>query len=119
MIRVHVSDHDFLTGSLSVAIVLQHETDLALRQILRLGPNGSAMWEEFDPTDLCATVEPTFRLPGETGRALLDALAHHYEGSEDTRRLRADYEVERRRVDDQARLIADVLRSLTNTGGTR
>jgi hypothetical protein len=31
--------------------------------------------------------------------ALLDALAAHYGGTSDLRRLRADYDAERRRVD--------------------
>lgn len=47
-----------------------------------------------------ANVEPTFCLPDDMARALLQALSEHYGGAAvDARALRADYDAERRRVD--------------------
>lgn len=43
--------------------------------------------------------EPSLRLPDGLARALLDALASHYGGASDLRRLRSDYDAERARVD--------------------
>lgn len=51
------------------------------------------------------TIEP-LRLYDDEGRVLLAALLRHYEGSDDTRALRKDYDAERARVD---RLIGALL----------
>jgi hypothetical protein len=42
---------------------------------------------------------PALKLDGDVAHALLDALAAHYGGTSDLRRLRADYDAERCRVD--------------------
>ena len=49
--------------------------------------------------DLGADPGPTFHLRDEEARALLEALIRHYQGAEDTRSLRKDYDAERARVD--------------------
>lgn len=116
-IKVYIGREDFILGGLSVAVVNHPAEGCGPHLILRPG-TGYGTWEEFDPTSMVMP-EPSFKLPGEAGRALLDALAHHYEGSEDTRRLRADYENALRRGDEKDRLIADVLRSLTRAGDPR
>lgn len=84
--------------------------------ILRLSDVG-AIWESVDADDLTTPLEPTFRLPAEAGRALLDALTRHYNGAEDTRSLRRDYDAERKRVDEQAKVLADVARTLAGKVG--
>jgi len=86
------------------------------RVILRLSEVGT-IWESIDADDLTTPLEPTFRLPAEAGRALLDALMRHYNGAEDTRALRRDYDAERRRVDEQAKVLADVARTLAGKVG--
>ena len=115
-IRVYVGERDMMLGNISVAIVNHFEGTTGPGTILRFVADDLLRWDEFDPHSGEA-VEPSFRLPGDAGRALLDALAHHYEGAEDTRRLRADYDAERCRVDAQALVIADVVRALTRKAG--
>lgn len=43
--------------------------------------------------------ESVLAVPVDVGRALLDGLTGHFGGTSDTRRLRADYDAERARVD--------------------
>jgi hypothetical protein len=109
-IRVHVSTPDFM-DNLAVSIVnRQDDGSMTIyRPNVADGPFGDT-WEEV-PRD-SRTIEPSLRLPHDTGRALLDALAHHYEGAEDTRRLRADYDAALTRSDVMAAVIADVARTL-------
>jgi hypothetical protein len=103
-------------GSLHVAVVDEYD-DVRVRRILRLNDDlFGQTWEDIDTTS-GADVAPTFRLPAETGRALLDALAHHYEGGEDTRRLRADYDAALKRADAKDAVIADVLKTLAGKVG--
>ena len=94
-IRVYLNEGPMMFGSLHVSVVDEYD-DVRVRRILRLNddPFGQT-WEDIDTTS-GVDIAPTFRLPADTGRALLDALAHHYEGGEDTRRLRADYDAARR-----------------------
>lgn len=117
-IQVYIGREDLLAGGLAVAIVDHFNGTQGPGRIFRPGELGGS-WEDFDPIDVFDPVAPSFKLPMEAGRALLDALAHHYQGHEDTRRLRADYDAERKRVDEQAKLIADVLRSVTGVSGQR
>ena len=105
-VRVFVTD-DFV-GQVRMAVVLEAEG--IPRQIMRLTQAGHA-WEELDEA---AEVEPTLSLPSDTARAVLDALTRHFHGAEDARALRRDYDAERRRVDEQAKLIADVARALVS-----
>ena len=51
--------------------------------------------------------QPTLVIPEAHARALLDALGAYFQGAENTRQLRKDYEAERARVD---RLIEAVTR---------
>lgn len=112
MIRVYIHD-DFLSG-LNLAVV--NHIDEQTAHILRLDSESSQ--QRWEPLDTSGTVQPnTLRLPYDTGRALLDALAHHYEGSEDTRRLRADYDAALKRADAKDVLVADVLRTLAGKVG--
>lgn len=115
MIRVYIGQADFILGNVGISIVNHYDGSTGAGRIYRPGEMGGS-WEEFDPL-ATAAIEPSFKLPGEVGRALLDALARHYEGAEDTRRLRADYDAALRRADDKDKLIADVLRSLTGQAG--
>ena len=116
MIRAYIHDN-FATGGFSVGVsVVRHppEGSLDVRpRILRLGgardPYRLA-WDEV-PAD-GAIVAPTLTMDDEAARALLDALTRHYQGAEDTRALRRDYDAERKRVDDLTGHLAAIARTL-------
>jgi hypothetical protein len=115
VIRAHVH-HNYSMGGIGIAVsVVMHppEGSMDVRpRILRLGGSDSftASWDEI-PAD-GEIISPTLRLDDDTARALLDALARHYEGAEDTRALRRDYDGERKRVDGLIGHLAAVTRSL-------
>lgn len=99
-IRVRV-DENFGTGGIDVWVVDKGAPDR--RTLLRQ----DGQWEIV--TDLAGTqltALPSLRLPEDVGRPLLDALVRFYDGGEDTRNLRRDYDAERARVD---RLIAALI----------
>lgn len=106
MIRAYIHDN-YPFGGMSVAIsVIDHppEGSRDIRpRILRLGPAGQQFAQSWDEIAADGAVgEPTLQLDGYAARALLDALSRHYEGAEDTRALRRDYDAERKRVDQLA-----------------
>jgi hypothetical protein len=110
MIQVYIGE-SYLHDSLDVYVI--RKTDGDPRYILRMRdgqrhwevlPDGAAVTNERD--------EPTIELPMDVGHALLEALTRHYNGAEDTRALRRDYDAERKRVDQHAEVIADIARSL-------
>lgn len=112
-IHVHVTDNHFNQG---VRVYVINDLGDEKRILRNPGRSGFDSWETLEPN---TDVEPTFALGDDASRALLEALVRHYQGAEDTRALRRDYDAERRRVDEQAKLIADVLRSVTSAGGQR
>lgn len=59
--------------------------------------DGISSWEP--PGKPGFPIEPTLRLDHEEANALLRALANHYQGVDDQRALRKDYDDERGRVD--------------------
>lgn len=94
------AQHDFAMFGVRIWLV-QH-----------LGPDRLAVAQ---PTDLVyrehddagTETPPTLRLRDDMGMALLDALAAHYGGHSDLRKLRQDYDAERARVD---RMLAHLIR---------
>jgi len=103
MIRAYLHD-DLMGFHLDLSVVMHPEPgcmDVRPR-ILRLATEDRpyADWEEI-PADGSNT-GPTLRLGHEEARAVLDALTAHYQGVEDTRALRRDYDAERKRVDQLA-----------------
>jgi hypothetical protein len=92
-IDVRVAD-DFMIDGLAIYISIKDGP--ASRRLLRLHDDDAQEWEEVDPATM---TKPTLTLQGEFARALLDALTRHYQGSEDTRTIRADLLHERGRVD--------------------
>ena len=106
MIDVRLSE-DYFGYELKVLVV--NRQDGARDTVLQILEDGLQEWKEIDQLE---SVRPTFLLPYDTGRALLDALTRHYHGADDTRALRRDYDAERARVDKQSALIGDVLRTL-------
>lgn len=91
MIKAYI--RDTIIGGLDIAIVL--EGDGQARRILHLDGDHPT-WADLPEA---ANTEPTLRLDDQMARALLDALTRHYQGAEDTRALRRDYDAERARVD--------------------
>ncbi len=114
MIRAHIQP-DLYGFSLCISLV-DHppEGSFDMRpRIWRLGSADStvsATWEEIPPDGLIG--QPTFRLSDEHARALLETLTRHYQGAEDTRALRRDYDAERGRVDGLIGHLAAVTRTL-------
>ncbi|SRR6266851_2200665 len=95
MIRVHISG-DFMIGGISVGIM---ETGgNGPRVICRVNDQGVIMPNEVLAPGTGPAV-PTFALPDDMARALLEELTRWYHAAEDTRALRKDYDDERRRVD--------------------
>lgn len=109
MIKVYVSEPWSDVFGLRVFIIDQHENGPS--RIFRPGEHRSMRWEALP--EPAVETEPSFILPEESGRALLDALVRHYQGAEDTRALRQDYNAERKRVDELTRTLGDVARTLT------
>lgn len=111
MIRVHLQQR-LISDCLEVFVVDQQD---GMRRVLHQENAVDLRWDEVGPPGAAvqdAILEPTFVLPWDSGRALLDALTRHYEGAEDTRTLRRDYDAERKRVDEQAKVIADIAKVL-------
>lgn len=111
-IRAHIAEGPFGGDTLKVFIV-DHQPDAPRRLLVLDGE--IYRWVELNPTTATINdpVDPTYELPWDVGRALLDALTQHYRGAEDTRALRRDYDAERKRVDDLTKTIGDVARTLS------
>jgi hypothetical protein len=86
---------DLIGCGVAVAITMKEEEGQR-RHVLHLGPDGARNWESVVPG---ASTPPTFHLGDEEATALLAALASHYQGVDDQRALRKDYDHERGRVD--------------------
>lgn len=108
MIKVYVSEPWSDLFGLKVFVIDRHEGGPS--RIFRPGGRGVMSWDGL-PED-SREVEPSFTLPEDTGRALLEALVRHYQGAEDTRMLRQDYNAERKRVDGLINALGDVVKQL-------
>jgi hypothetical protein len=96
VIQVRISE-DMLADGISVWI--SRKPGEMPRQVLHVAEGGRwTEWADLDPHET-GDVDPTIRLDDDLGRALLDALLRHYQGSGDYHTLRADYLHERGRVD--------------------
>lgn len=111
-IRAHITDDRF-GGNLRIWIA-DYDGDRP-RRILRHTDHLHFPWEDLDPDSANVEIEPTITLRDDAARALADALVRQFQGTEDTRALRRDYDAERQRVDTQAQVIADVARTLAAT----
>lgn len=85
-------DADVMRAGLSIVFV--RELHDGAREI----SNGSTGWVIYPGGATVDNVEP-LRLNDEQGRALLAGLLRHYNGADDARMLRKDYDAERKRVD--------------------
>ena len=115
MIQVHIREQ-LVSDALDVFIVMQQD---GLRRLLHMENSAVFHWDEVGPPGAAisdAILEPTFVLPFDSGRALLDALVRHYQGAEDTRQLRKDYDAERKRVDTVTSELISIARALAERG---
>lgn len=115
MIRAHIAQRHLL-DAIDVYIVDHHNGRMRFLRI----DGDTQSWDDLGREDeaLASEPPPTITLPMDSGRALLEALVLHYQGAEDTRALRRDYDNERKRVDDLAKTLADVA-CLLAQGGSR
>lgn len=104
MIRVQVAD-DF--SRFGIAILIGNYEDGRCTASLQFTEFGQS-WEEHERG---AQIEPTLRLEHEEAEALLAALATRYQGVDDQRALRKDYDAERGRVDK----LIDVVTGIAQT----
>ena len=99
MIRAQVH-RDWNSFGVAILLTEQLDDDTRPREIVRLvAPESGRPSFKLEEINFARPVEPTLALPDDMARALLDALMQHYQGAEDTRALRRDYDAERARVD--------------------
>lgn len=85
--------------TMNVSIIIGRQVaDGTVQYLSEFGGNSSfATIEPRDPGD--STPPPELHVEESIAKALLEALAAHFGGTEDTRTLRRDYDAERARVD--------------------
>jgi hypothetical protein len=111
MIRAYISE-DFPADAVKIAVVRQPE-DGRPEAILRVIDNSPRLrWEAIGPDN--PAIEPTMMLHDDEARALLESLTRHFQGAEDTRALRRDYDNERARVDGLTAALIDVAQTLAH-----
>jgi len=105
MLRAFIQES--FAGSVAVSLVRGEFNYGGNPMIARLtGDVPRTMWEPVE--DQTANIDPTFILGEEEARVLLDALAHHYEGSSDMRLLLKDRDHERGRVDKLLDVVSEI-----------
>ncbi len=108
MMHVHIG-HDRMSQVMDITVFYKEDRAYRILQVV----DGRMEWNEVRENEAVqADTPPTVQLPHEAGRVLLDELIRYFHGSEDTRALRRDYDAERKRVDDQARVIASIAQTL-------
>lgn len=115
MIRAYIRDQwgiSWGAGALGIDIVreIPHEDGGRPRRwILVLGADGAAEgWMEINYN---AEIKPTMVLGPDESAALCIALNNHYQGVDDQRALRKDYDNERGRVDKLIGALIDLTRN--------
>lgn len=96
MIRAFVERDFALMGGVKVTVIRSFSNAEAV-EILQ--PDGT--WRLVQPNEVYDG-PPSYRFPGfraDVGRAVLDGLLEHYQGPTGDRKLREDYDAERKRVD--------------------
>jgi hypothetical protein len=87
----YVGQRDRLRRFVDIAIVEEMDTYGQSLRVLN-----DEVWSEVPEG---REYKPTLTVPEAHARALLDALSAHFQGAENTRQLRKDYDAERARVD--------------------
>lgn len=119
MIRAYIGE-DIIGRSLAISLVEENEGSYP-SSILRISEpssdNATYRWEPIG--DPGTEIAPTLRLRDVDARALLEALVRHYNGAEDTRALRRDYDAERKRVDQLVATLGTVVTGLAQPQAER
>ena len=104
----------------SLEITLIQGSDGTPRRIMGMVDPAAGIfrWEDL-PEDSRHDVTPTLHLGDDEARALLEALVRHYNGAEDTRALRRDYDAERMRVDTLTSALMNVTQMLATPSAVR
>lgn len=110
-IRAHITQR-FWADVVEVFIVDHQEGQNRVLYMDGEDTRYAVRWEEHEHGVAASDIKPSLILPYDSGRALLQALVEHYQGAEDTRALRRDYDAERKRVDEHTKTIADIARIL-------
>lgn len=101
-VRIRIAQ-DWSADGIAVQIARRFSRDAIM--VMHVGAGGWNTWDTSDPAIL---QEPSFRLPDDVGRALLDALTRHYQGASDTHTVREDMLHERKRVDDMLMIVSKI-----------
>lgn len=117
MIRAHIY-RSLVSFGVDIAIVQHFESDGVpmpeARQIMRLEPivrgDQSYLITQWEPIVPGEEMQPTLRLADQEAIALMTALVAQYQGVDDQRMLRRDYDAERGRVDKLVDVISDIAR---------
>jgi hypothetical protein len=110
VIQVGIVDN-LMAGGISIAMRMKGAPSDAGSFVTYARPTdtGFPRWETVDPRETLAHDQaPLLTLEDDMALALLDALQRHYQGSSDTRMLRADYDAERKRVDKLIGTLTDL-----------
>lgn len=108
MIRAYVHDQHY-GDRIAISIILTQPDDLADKRILRLSVvNHDYVTTSWEAMARDEAPQPTLQLPHDAAHALLAALTNHYQGVDDQRALRADYDAERKRVDRLIDTVAQI-----------
>ena len=103
-IRAHITD-SFEPDGIGVILSLRYSESIDDIRVIHFDKLGMMSVDKYDPGTV---VTPSFRVPNDFARALLDALLRHYQGASDLHQLRQDYMDERSRVDLLVRHVNDV-----------
>jgi hypothetical protein len=106
VIRAHIY-RSVTSFGVDISIVQHFESDGVpmpeARQIMRLEPvirgDQSYLITQWEPITPGEETQPTLRLADQEAIALMTALVAQYQGVDDQRMLRRDYDAERGRVD--------------------
>jgi hypothetical protein len=113
MIRAYVHDEHY-GDRIAISIIHTAHDDPASKRILRIHVANhyftTTTWEEMPRNE---AVEPTLQLPHDAAHALLAALTNHYQGVDDQRALRKDYDAERGRVDQLIDTVAQIAKGVS------
>jgi hypothetical protein len=99
VIHALISDEQMGLGVRIAIVNMPADGEPGPAEVMHLVPFGDTITDRWDQVQNGAVIEPTLILPESAARALLTSLGRHFDGAEDMRALRRDYDAERQRVD--------------------
>jgi hypothetical protein len=110
VIRAYVHDN-YMSYNVGISILNEQPSDdggAPFRRLLRF--NGDDMLRTWEEIDYNQPMLPTLTLGHDEAMALVAALTNHYQGVDNERLLRKDYDAERGRVDKLADAVIEIAR---------